>query len=96
MNDLFGPDAHGSEERCDQVGEGGLTDPAQSKTRQCDAELRRREIGIEILDGVLSSGRSPNPSRTSSCTRVDRTLTIANSAATKKAFRKTRRAAKSK
>ena len=61
MNDFFGPDTHPSEEGCDQVGEGGLSDPSQSKTRQGDAELRRREIGIEILDGVLSSGRSPNP-----------------------------------
>ena len=42
--------------RLEQSGHEGRADPAQSKTGQSDAELRRREVGLRILQHFAHAG----------------------------------------
>jgi hypothetical protein len=41
--------ANVTEQRLDQMSEGGLSNPAESEGRQGDAELCSREVGVEVL-----------------------------------------------
>ena len=42
----------GLHHRADDPGEGRLADPAQGQAGQGDAELGRREVGVEVADHV--------------------------------------------
>ena len=76
--------------RLDEVGEGRLADPAERQRGDGDAELGRGEVGIEVAEGSLQRAGIGRPASTSSVTRLRRTATRENSAATKKPLAKTR------
>ncbi len=46
-----------AEKRLDKVRQRGLANPAQSERRNSDAQLGRREIGVEAVDGMLENRR---------------------------------------
>ena len=62
----------------------GFADPAQGKRRDGDAELGCREVRVEIAD--RGARRFERPEATSSSTRLRRTATGENSAATMNPF----------
>ena len=84
------------QQRLEQPREGRLADPAQRQAGQRDAELGRRQVGVEVRRpcGGRRGRGEPSPGRTSIW--VGRTLTSANSAATKKPFANTRIAARNR
>lgn len=47
MHDAFGMHAEQVEQRAEQLGEGGLADPAEAERRERDAELARRQVRVE-------------------------------------------------
>ena len=74
------------------VGDGGLADPAEGKGGEGDSELHG---GKKFIDGVLEleDGTAPGRPWAMSCwMRVSRTLTRANSAATKKLLARMKKA----
>ena len=74
-------------QRLDDPGEGRLADPAEGQARQGDAELGRREVGVEVVEHVPRQLRRAAALRSrQGSSWVGRTLTSANSAATKKPF----------
>ena len=44
---------HADQQRLEQARERRLADPAQGQARQRDAELRRRQVGVEVREHVL-------------------------------------------
>ena len=44
---------HADQQRLEQPREGRLADPAQGQARQRDAELARRQVGVEVREHVL-------------------------------------------
>ena len=71
--------------------EGALAGDAQTQGGERDAELAGREVGVDVVDGVLDGlGARAAVRRRQSSTCVGRTRAIANSLATKKPFAATR------
>ena len=63
-----------------------LDDEAQAEARQRDAELRGGEVGVEVVEQLAGDLGRPVPLPASSSIWLVRTLTSANSAATKNAL----------
>jgi hypothetical protein len=77
--------------RLNEVGEGRLADPAEGERRDGDAELGGCEVASRWSMVLLSARARRCPSATSCVTRLRRTATKENSAATKKPFAATSR-----
>jgi hypothetical protein len=76
------------------VRERRFADPAQAQGGEGDTQLAGRQVGIELaVHGAQDVPRQPFLSAMAS-TRVERSLTMANSAATKKPLSSTRIRAK--
>ena len=82
--------AYGPKDRLEQPGQRRLPDPAQRETGDGDAELAGRDVGVEVLDGVVEAAPAGRRCSAICSTRVRRSVTSANSDATKKPLRSTR------
>lgn len=76
------------------MGERRLTDPAQAQGRQGDAQLAGRKVRVELAVDGAQDMPAPAVLLGDGLDRVERSLTMANSAATKKPLSRTRTRAK--
>jgi hypothetical protein len=71
------------------IGHIRLAEDAERDAGERDAELAGGKVGVEVPRDVLGELRTAVPSSMAAVSWLSRTLTMANSAATKKAFSST-------
>jgi len=76
------------------VGKGRLTDPAQAQRGEGDAQLAGGQVGVELVGYLAQDAAAPAMQFGDGLDVVARSLTMANSAATKKPLSSTSRKAK--